>query len=807
MTDRYVCIHAHFYQPPRENPWLEAIEIQDSAYPYHDWNERVTAECYAPNAAARILDGEQKIADIVNNYAKISFDFGPTLISWIEAKVPRLYKAIQAADEETCQRFGGHGAAMAQAYNHMIMPLANTRDKSTQTIWGTRDFEYRFGRFPEGMWLPEGAVDIETLETLAAQKIGFTVLPQHAAKRVRPIGQTKWKDVSGGQIDPSRAYLANLPSGRSIALFFFDGPISHAVAFENILMRGEDFAQRLMGGFADTREWPQLTNIATDGETYGHHRAHGDMALSYALRYIETQKLAELTVYADFLEKHPPTHEVEIVENTSWSCVHGVERWRSNCGCNSGRPGWNQEWRTPLRQAFDWLRDTLTLQFEQAAGGLFADPWGARDQYISVILNRSHRSIDRFLHEQAGHELNDCERVQALKLMELQRHLMLMYTSCGWFFDELSGIETVQSIQYSGRAVQLAQSLFNGTKVEEEYLKKLAAARSNIPEQGDGRKIYENFVRPSIIDLNKVGAHYAISSLFEAYPPHSDTYCYVIDQEDHTMLSSGKSRVSFGRIRITSNITLDSSRVTFGAVHLGDHYVTGGVRDFVNEQVYNETAERITKAFESGDFTDLIRAIDVAFGSGSYSLKLLFRDEQRKILKIILNSALEEAESSYRQLYDSRAPLMRFVAAHGIPHIRHFQAAAEVTLNAELRRAIEAETVSVDMVRALMEEAKAVHVSLDAATLEFALRRKLQAMAEDWELHPCDLEKVGSLEAAVRLARSFPFEIRLWEIQNAYHSVLKSSANGRQREDAGCELPEWNQTFRSLGEQLGMRMS
>lgn len=807
MTDRYVCIHAHFYQPPRENPWLEAIEIQDSAYPYHDWNERVTAECYAPNAAARILDGEQKIADIVNNYAKISFDFGPTLISWIEAKVPRLYKAIQAADEETCQRFGGHGAAMAQAYNHMIMPLANTRDKSTQTIWGTRDFEYRFGRFPEGMWLPEGAVDMETLETLAAQKIGFTVLPQHAAKRVRPIGQTKWKDVSGGQIDPSRAYLANLPSGRSIALFFFDGPISHAVAFENILMRGEDFAQRLMGGFADTREWPQLTNIATDGETYGHHRAHGDMALSYALRYIETQKLAELTVYADFLEKHPPTHEVEIVENTSWSCVHGVERWRSNCGCNSGRPGWNQEWRTPLRQAFDWLRDTLTPQFEQAAGGLFADPWGARDQYISVILNRSHRSIDRFLHEQAGHELNDCERVQALKLMELQRHLMLMYTSCGWFFDELSGIETVQSIQYSGRAVQLAQSLFNGTKVEEEYLKKLAAARSNIPEQGDGRKIYENFVRPSIIDLNKVGAHYAISSLFEAYPPHSDTYCYVIDQEDHTMLSSGKSRVSFGRIRITSNITLDSSRVTFGAVHLGDHYVTGGVRDFVNEQVYNETAERITKAFESGDFTDLIRAIDVAFGSGSYSLKLLFRDEQRKILKIILNSALEEAESSYRQLYDSRAPLMRFVAAHGIPHIRHFQAAAEVTLNAELRRAIEAETVSVDMVRALMEEAKAVHVSLDAATLEFALRRKLQAMAEDWELHPCDLEKVGSLEAAVRLARSFPFEIRLWEIQNAYHSVLKSSANGHQREDAGCELPEWNQTFRSLGEQLGMRMS
>jgi alpha-amylase/alpha-mannosidase (GH57 family) len=807
VTDRYVCIHAHFYQPPRENPWLEAIEIQDSAYPYHDWNERVTAECYAPNAAARILDGEQKIIDIVNNYAKISFDFGPTLISWIEDKAPRLYKAIQSADKESCERFGGHGAAMAQAYNHMIMPLANDRDKSTQTIWGIRDFEHRFGRYPEGMWLPEAAVDLQALETLAAQKIRFTVLPQHAAKRVRPIGKTNWKDVSGGQIDPSRAYLCNLPSGRSIVLFFFDGPISHAVAFENILMRGEDFAQRLMGGFSDGRKWPQLTNIATDGETYGHHRAHGDMALSYALRYIETEKLANLTAYADFLEKHAPTHEVDIVENTSWSCVHGVERWRSNCGCNSGRPGWNQEWRTPLRAAFDWLRDTLTPKYEQNASAVFAEPWRARDEYISVILDRSRDNIDRFLREQAGRELKECEKVHALKLMELQRHLMLMYTSCGWFFDELSGLETVQAIQYSGRAVQLAQSLFHDDKIEQEYVDKLAAAHSNIPEHSDGKKIYEIFVRPAMLDLNKVGAHYAISSLFEAYPPHSQTYCYQIDQEDHTILSSGKSRVSVGRIRITSDITLDSARVTFGAVHLGDHYVTGGVREFVSVEVYKDTAERITKAFESGDFTDLIRAIDVAFGSGSYSLKLLFRDEQRKILQIILNSALEEAESSYRQLYDSRAPLMRFVAAHGIPHIRHFQAAAEVTLNSELRRAIEAENVNVDLVRALMEEARAVHVNLDAATLEFALRRKLQSMAEDWEQHPCDLEKIGSLESAVKLARSFPFEVRLWEIQNVYHSVLTMSANGHKPEGAGCEVPEWQQRFRSLGEQLGMRMS
>jgi hypothetical protein len=355
--------------------------------------------------------------------------------------------------------------------------------------------------------------------------------------------------------------------------------------------------------------------------------------------------------------------------------------------------------------------------------------------------------------------------------------------------------------------VQLAQSLFNDPKIEEEYLNKLAIAHSNIPEQGDGRKIYESYVRPAMIDLNKVGAHYAISSLFEPYPPQSKTYCYEISQEDHNMLSAGKSRVSFGRIRITSDITLESSRVTFGAVHLGDHYVTGGVREFTNDQAYQEMAETITKAFEGGDFTDLVRAIDVAFGSVSYSLKLLFRDEQRKILQIILNSALEEAESSYRQLYDSRAPLMRFIAAHGIPLIRHFQAAAEVTLNAELRRAIEAESLNADMVRALMDEAKAVHVNLDAATLEYALRGKLETMAEQWEAQPCDAEKLASLESAVKLARSFPFEVRLWEIQNVYHSVLLNSANGNKAHAAGCDGPEWAQIFRSLGDQLGMRMS
>ncbi|HWV58185.1 MAG TPA: DUF3536 domain-containing protein, partial [Longimicrobiales bacterium] len=396
--DRYVCIHGHFYQPPRENPWLERIELQDSAYPYHDWNERINVECYARNGASRILDARDRIIEIVNNYGRISFDFGPTLLVWLEENDPDTYRSILEADRESQRRFSGHGSAMAQAYNHMILPLANPGDRRTQIYWGIRDFRHRFGREPEGMWLPETAVDLDVLEALVAAGIRFTVLAPHQAKRIRQIGRDEWQDVTGGRIDPSRAYRQYLPSGKHIDLFFYDGPISRAVAFEGLLRNGERFASRLVGAFSHDRDWPQLSHIATDGETYGHHHRHGEMALSYAIRHIESHRLAKLTNYGEYLELYPPTHEVEILENTSWSCAHGVERWRSDCGCSTGgQPGWTQAWRQPLRAALDWLRDTLAPRYAEAAAEVFHDPWGARDRYIDVILDRSRDNVDRFL--------------------------------------------------------------------------------------------------------------------------------------------------------------------------------------------------------------------------------------------------------------------------------------------------------------------------------------------------------------------------------------------------------------------------
>src|ERR1700732_3741696 len=577
---RYVCVHGHFYQPPRENPSLEAIELQDSAYPYHDWNERITAECYAPNATSRILDNEQRIIKLVNNYGMMSFNFGPTLLSWLEAKAPRVYAALQEADQLSCHKFGGHGSAVAQAYNHMILPLANRRDKVTQVKWGIADFEQRFKRRPEGMWMPETAVNTETLEVLAENGILYTIMAPRQAKRVRRKGGRSWKDVSGDRIDPSRAYLVNLPSKKTISVFFYDGPISQGVAFEGLLNDGKRFADRLISGFSEARTWPQLSHIATDGESYGHHHRFGEMALTYALQRIENEKLAELTNYGQFLERYPADHFVEIVENSSWSCVHGVERWRSNCGCNSGgHAGWNQEWRAPLRAALDWLRDQLTPLYEQKAGPLLKDAWAARDEYIQVVLNRAEENVLNFLGTHATHPLTSEEQVAALKLLEMQRHAMLMYTSCGWFFDELSGLETVQVIQYAGRAIRLAQD-FAQEDIESQFLERLAAAKSNLPEHGDGKQIYEKWVKPAIVTTDLVAAHYAISSLFESYGERTTIYCYDVEREDYSLEVEGKSKLAIGRARFSSKITGETEHLGFGVLHLGDHNIAAGVSHF-----------------------------------------------------------------------------------------------------------------------------------------------------------------------------------------------------------------------------------
>ncbi len=767
----YVCIHGHFYQPPRENPWLEAIELQDSAYPYHDWNERITAECYAPNSAARILNNEAQILRILNNYEKISFNFGPTLLSWMEAKAPRVYKAILEADRNSMDRFSGHGSAIAQAYHHIILPLANRRDKQTQIAWGIRDFTFRFGRPPGGMWLPETAVDLETLEILAEFGIKFTILAPRQASKAGKIGGRSLKDVTGERIDPSMPYRLNLPSGKRISLFFYDGPISRAVAFEDLLANGEGFAKRIMAGFAeDLRPWPELVSVATDGETYGHHHRFGEMGLAAALDYIESNKLAQLTNYGEYLEHHPPIHRVEILENSSWSCVHGVERWRSDCGCNSGRhSGWNQAWRGPLRQALDWLRDTLAPHYEEKATQLLKDPWAARNDYIDIILDRSHESVERFVKKHALRELNRTETILTLKLLELQRHAMLMYTSCGWFFDEVSGIETVQVMQYAGRALELAEQLF-GVELEGAFREKLAQAKSNLAEYGDGSRIYEKFVKPSRVNLLKVGSHYAISSLFEPYDEHARVYCYTVDRLQYSTQQSGKARLAVGKAVFQSTITGESSTLDFGVAHFGGHDVVAGVCES-NPEIDGIVARGLVETFPPSSDADWRTLVKQAFGE-VHSLQALFKDQQRKILGILSNSVRAEVEAAHRQIYLRHAEFMRFLISAGVPLPKGFRASAESALNSLLRDAFTGDELDPERIHGLLQEAKAVRIDLDASTLEFALRSRMEAMAEVVVANVGDLQAIARLEKAVHLAGSLPFSVNIWWVQNVCHERI-----------------------------------
>jgi alpha-amylase/alpha-mannosidase (GH57 family) len=802
--DKFICIHGHFYQPPRENPWLEAVEMQDSASPYHDWNERVTAQCYAPNAYARLVDGAGRIERIVSNYAKISFNFGPTLLSWMKEKAPDIHQAILEADKASQKQFSGHGTALAQCYNHIIMPLASRRDKVTQVVWGMTDFEARFGRKTEGMWLPETAVDDETLDVLAEQEIKFTILSPYQASRVRPLESQDWQDVNGGKVDPSMPYLVKLPSGRSIAVFFYDAGVAKAVAFEHLLANGETLARRLLGCFDDARGRDQLVNVATDGESYGHHFTYGDMALAYALRLIESEGKARLTIYAEYLEKHPPTHEAQVHQASAWSCSHGVDRWRRDCGCNSGgHPDWNQRWREPLRVALDWLREKLAACYEARAINLLKDPWAARNAYISVILDRSSESIERFFGQHAGHPLNEEDETKALRLLEMQRHALLMFTSCGWFFDELSGIETVQIIQYAARAIQLAGHF--GETLEEGFLDLLAKAESNLPDPHDGRRIYDKYVKPAIMTRESIAAHYAISSLFQSYSEETRIYAFTIRQEDRQLFTVGKTRLATGRIKIVFLNSRSSDVLTYAVFHTGDHTINCAVRQDGNPADYAKLVQELRAPFDHGDFPEMIRVMDRHFGPVHYAVGNLFRDEQRRILDQILASPRDEIYNTLRQITDHYAPLRRLMADVHAPPLKALGMATEIVLNTELRRQFESDSMDLERVRALLVECGSTHVTLYNEDLAYALKGYFDRVSDRFVSSFSDLDALQRLLDAAELTHSTPFQINLWKPQNAYFDVMMA-ALPKMREKAGQgneQVKTWVEKFVMLGDKLG----
>jgi alpha-amylase/alpha-mannosidase (GH57 family) len=795
--EKYICIHGHFYQPPRENAWLEVIEVQDSAHPYHNWNERISAECYAPNAASRILE-DGIIKNIVNNYSRISFNFGPTLLSWMEVNDRDTYAAILAADQESHKVFDGHGSAIAQVYNHMILPLASRADKRTQVIWGIRDFEGRFNRKPEGMWLAETAVDTETLEVLAEHNISFTILAPRQAKAFRRKGEVEWKELNGSGINTRKPYTVVLPSGKSIHVFFYDGDIAQGVAFNGLLNDGEKFSHRLRHAFDKDDDEPQLVNIATDGESYGHHHKHGDMALSFCLDHIRRLKHNHLMNYAQFLERFPPLYEVQLYENSSWSCVHGVERWRSDCGCNSGGNAyWNQKWREPLRAAIDWLRDEITVIYEREASVILKDPWHARDEYINVIFKRNEDTVRRFL---KNHCMVMVEQNKVLRLMEMQRNALLMYTSCGWFFDEISGIETIQILQYACRAIQLINQV-SGKDLEDEFIKRLELAPSNVPTLENGGSVYRRYVMPAKTNLQRVGMHYSVASLFEDEPENTPIFNYTTSNEFFIRKEAGEQKLALGITKVKSNVTRSEKQFTFAVVYMGKHNIIGNISIDMDKEDFESMKFRMLGAFNEGRLGDVIGLMQTYFGPDKYTLWQLFKDEKRKVLDMITQQSMRELEESWRRIYNRDYPLVNALSNNDIPIPRAYTTTFEYILNVDLINCFLPEKINVKEIERIMGEMVKWNLSIeDAGKIERLAGESIFKELKRISAERHNTKRIERLNRVFPLLENFKLEPSLYLSQNLYFELSR-----QYRSEPPSSKPEWLLQFKLLGESLRVK--
>lgn len=766
--NRYLCIHGHFYQPPRENAWLEKIEIQPSAHPFHDWNERITKECYYPNAFSRVLNDKGKIIDIVNNYSKISFNFGPTLLYWMEQHAPQTYQAILDSDKESMENFGGHGSAVAQAYNHMIMPLANSRDKETQIIWGIEDFKWRFNRQPEGMWLGETAVDTETLELLVKHNVKYTILAPRQAKRFRKVGTEQWQEG----INPNHHYWFNLPSGNKIALFFYDGERSQNVAFKGVLDDGRKFANDLLTGYRNDQP-NELVHIATDGESYGHHHKNGDMALAYCLRYIEEHNLTQLTNYGQYLSLFEPTHEVEIHENSSWSCVHGVERWRSNCGCHTGGEiHWNQAWRAPLRKALDNARETMIGIFEKEMSHYTSDPWKMRDQYIQVVLDRSKTNIKKLLSKHITVGLDDEARKKIMRLLEMQRNAMLMYTSCGWFFNDISGIETLQILQYACRAIQLGESE-SPYKFESTFISDLALAQSNVPSQGSGKEIYLNQIQPYQLSLTQVGMHYAVASLFADDPQTLTVFNYDCKSLWYERRSAGMQKLAIGTTEVNSKVTLSKKIFSFVVLYIGQHHLVGGTCERLSKKKFEPIEEKLTKAFERSNITQVMLLIQEHFRAHNFSFFGMFKDEQMKLLHQYLEQSEELAYDSYRKIYDRNYNILNVMKIENLKIPEVLKQNIDMVINIELKALFSNGHFTLEKYGELVDEVIKWNVTLDKELLEAKANARFESIFEEFKAEPSKNQTLSILHKAIRFSKQLGLNPHWVNLQNQVFGYSK----------------------------------
>jgi len=775
MPKGNICIHAHFYQPPRENPWLEEVEREKSAAPFHDWNQRITRECYAANGTARILK-EGKIDRIVNNYEKISFNFGPTLLSWLERHEPDVYRMILEADRESVNARNGHGNGIAQSYNHSIMPLNSRRDKETQIIWGIRDFQSRFGRKPEGMWFAETAVDSETLMLAAEHGIKFTILAPRQAAKIRSLEPAgKWSSAHTPP-DSSKPYLFRGADGEGeIAVFFYDGALAHSVAFggalHNGIFMGADFvkkAKKTSGG---------LLHIATDGESFGHHHQFGEMALSAAVRVIENSGKAVLTNYGKYLEEHPPAYEVEIVENSSWSCEHGVERWKADCGCSTGNgPGWNQKWRAPLREGLANLQERLDAVFEKEASRYLRSPWEARNDYIDVLLERG--GAGSFVSSHSSRPLAGEEVCRVVKLMEMQVHAMKMFTSCGWFFNDVSGIETVQVMKYAARAIELAGE-FTETDLETGLLGHLEKAKSNIGKYGTGADIYRKSVKPTAASDERIAGRTVIMNSLDLEKDNGAIYSHDFEIVDKHREEQDLRSLMVGRIKLVSHVTLEKKDYKFSLIYFGGHDFNCFLVPFEDEARFEKLKTELLSSFRKHSATEIIRAVEKYFPEECQTFASLFEGERMQVMETLTDGVVKQVGDAYSRLFSRHRKLMEHLLEIDVPLPEEFRVAAKYVFEKK------AETLFADSdfdedcrkLTDLLDNARKWEVGLNLEkmleNLSAFLQSRIQNLCEEG-----DPSCVGPVIMTLEVLRKYEVDFDTRQFENElypYYLALKES--------------------------------
>jgi alpha-amylase/alpha-mannosidase (GH57 family) len=686
-------VHGHFYQPPRENPWTEKIERQAGAHPHHDWNERIYSESYRPNAYGRICDGAGRIESIVNAYEHLSFNFGPTLMSWIERNHPTLQARIQEADRRSLRSRGGHGNAIAQAYGHAILPLCNPRDLKTQIRWGIADFRHRFRREPESMWLPETAINDAVIAALIDEGIRYVILSPYQASRIRPMGEVEWTSLRPGEIDARVPYACLHPdrSGRSIVVFFYQGSIAHSIAFEGILHSSRALVDRC----AQIQAGPgHLVNVATDGETYGHHFRFGERCIAHALTEEAAKRGFWITNYGEFLEHHPPSQEVELHkgprgEGTSWSCAHGIGRWYRNCGCHTGgQEHWSQDWRGPLREALDFLRDEAARAFEATRGDYFKDPWDARDAYVALVLDRT-RSRREFLRQHAPRELPDRDRERALTFLELQRNALLMYTSCGWFFSDISGLETQQILGYAARVMSLAEELDVGLS-RNRFLEILGGAKSNVPEMGTGADVYRRLAETAPVSPHRVAAHLSITGLVHAEEAPSECAGYRCQKRGARRQQHGRLTMSTARLTLESIATGRTLDFAALSLHLSEMDFYAGIKPYPGDDAFLASTHRLWSRFASSSLPSILRIAQEEFGVQEFGLEHVLLDVRQKIISSVFGSLIQRLSEEYGRLYEDNHRTLEVLRMSGYELPAELRAVAEFSLgrqfDEEIRR-------------------------------------------------------------------------------------------------------------------------